>query len=179
MVVKGALTADNGGASLIAKNDVTLDGVVHTNNNLKVKAGQDVVVKGALTADDGGVSLIAENGSISTDSSILKVAITGYSGQNKGVDLPVGSGKAAIVIKSADSLVLHTDAVLTAKGVSSSVDDRSDIVFNAGPPNGGDPIDVAIYVQSSSGNLTIKSSNISAPPEGTVVFDAYDSVYFT
>lgn len=175
----------------------------------------------------GGVSIISDTGKIFTpddgDNDTLNVAITGRSvdatlldgcGEGIGVDLPHGPGKAAIVIQSAADLKLGSEAELKASGMYDNtgiVDDRSGVNFLDEPAtiggmdrDEGDPIDVAIYVASTEGDVDV-SSPVSiksaewieymteltitqlngnhrgewvCEPKGTMVIDAFDTVTF-
>jgi hypothetical protein len=146
-----------------------------TNNNLNVM--------GAINAASGGVELIADNGTIYTagagsGTDTLNVPISGYSDTGgAGVDLPNGSGKAAIVIISNDTLKLSSGA-LTATGTYGSVDDRSGIDFLnviEGNKNPGHPADVAIYLASNTGNVNINSP-VTIGTGGAMVIDTYNTV---
>jgi len=141
----------------------------------------------------GGVSIISDNGKIFTPGSggKLNVAITGSSNHllGTGVDLPKNyddpaedTGKAAIVIMSKETLRLGPDAELTACGVydaSGAVDDRPGVDFldhPEGDKNPGWPIDVAIYLASNSGNVSVGSPVNPIPKGGVMVVDAFDTV---
>ncbi len=167
----------------------------------------------------GGVSIISDTGKIFTpggDNDTLNVSIIGRSvdaalldegEEGIGVDLPHGPGKAAIVIQSAADLKLGPEAELKASGMyddTGLVDDRSGVNFLDEPAtiggvarDEGDPIDVAIYVASTEGDVDV-SSPVSiksaeplseklnnenergyvCEPGGTMVIDAFDTVTF-
>ncbi len=126
----------------------------------------------------GGVSIISDNGRIYTPGKYvmdkdgiyqpaLAIDITGRSNQfgwfgPVGVDLPYGPGKAAIVIRSKDDLMLHPWSDLLACGTyyAEGVDDRVGVGFLAVPDtiggylrNEGDAFDAAIYVGSTAGDV--------------------------
>ena len=115
---------------------------------------------------------------------MLNVAITGNSDGASGLDLPYGDGKAAIMIISKETLKLGSGAVLTANGtygMSGTVDDRPGIDFSdhdipADNKLGDWPIDIAIYLASNAGNVSVGSTVNAIPTEGTMVIDAYDTV---
>ncbi len=156
-------------------------------------AVEDIKIGGPLSSNSGGVSIISDNGKIYSSGDTLNVAITGYSDDtgtnNTGVDLPAGTGKAAIVILSElKDLNLGSNATLTANGSydDSVVDDRLGVSFLPPPPStdeAGERIDVAIYLGSfnhilpggAGGNVTVDST-VSMAANGTMVIDAYDTV---
>ncbi|MBA7670140.1 hypothetical protein ES703_78283 [subsurface metagenome] len=151
----------------------------------------DINVSGAINAaisPTGGVSLIADSGKIYTtggNDDTLNVAITGSSNQadDKGVGLPGDSNqKAAILIKSSDSLILGTDATLTANGTyNTTYDDRASINFLDSAATAKDPgsaFDLAIYLASTGGDVTVNSEVTMTAANGTMVIDAYDTVTF-
>jgi hypothetical protein len=141
----------------------------------------------------GGISIISDNGKIFTPGSggKLNVAITGNSNHllGTGVDLPKNyddpaedTGKAAIVIMSKETLRLGPDAELTAAGVydpTGAVDDRPGVDFldhPEGDKNPGWPMDIAIYLASNSGNVSVGSPVNPIPRGGVMVVDAFDTV---
>ena len=156
----------------------------------EIQEGESVIEPAAV----GGVSIVSQNGKIYTeddvDNDTINVAIEGYSDDSEaiGIDLPYGDGKAAIVLMSNDDLKVGEDAELLAEGIydAASVDDRAGVDFlvdsaDSDPPgrNPGVPIDVAIYLASSAGNVHV-GSPVSIESEGTgaMVVDAYDTVNF-
>jgi hypothetical protein len=113
--------------------------------------------------------------------SSLNAHITGYSDQSEdiGVGLPFDENqKAAIVVSSVEDLKLGTEAILSANGAYDPTvyDDLTAVNFE-----GGDPIDVAIYVGSydfenqTGGNVTVDSA-VAIDPGGTMVIDAENTV---
>jgi len=143
----------------------------------------------------GGVSIVSENGRIYTEDGIdndtINIVIEGYSDQTEGsvgVDLPYDEGKAAIVLVSNGDLKLGENAGLLAVGLydAAVADDRSAVDFLDEPEeiggllrNEGDPIDVAIYLASTTGNIHVGSPvSIEGGGAGAVVVDAYDTVSF-
>ncbi len=156
----------------------------------EIQEGESVIEPAAV----GGVSIVSENGKIYTEDGIdndtINVAIEGYSNQSEaiGIDLPYGDGKAAIVLMSNDDLKVGEDAELLAEGIydAASVDGRAGVDFlvdsaDSDPPgrDPGVPIDVAIYLVSTTGNVHV-GSPVSIESEGTgaMVVDAYDTVTF-
>lgn len=159
-----------------------------SDGSLYLHAGGDISLADNVTAAiccpeecwsaGGGVSIISDNGRISTPGfeGALAINITGRSDHFEGVGVtlpydPEGPGRAAIVIQSADDLVLHKWADLSACGRyyepepvddSWSVDDRPGVGFLAEPAtigghprDQGEPFDAAIYVGSKSGNVHV------------------------
>lgn len=164
-------------------------------SSLYLDAAGDISLADYVEADSGGVSIISENGKIYTDGATpendtLNVAIEGYSDQSEGigVDLPHGDGKAAIVIMSSEDLKLGENAELLAVGLydATVVDDRPGVDFlvnsaDSDPPgrNPGEPIDVAIYLSSETGDVYVGSAvSIESEGTGAMVVDAYDTVSF-
>jgi len=169
---------------------ITADGWLNKINcwsdgSLYLHAAGDIILNGHVKAAmccgccsvGGGVSIISDDGSIFTEGAggYLNVDITGRSDDalGVGVDLPYGPGKAAILIMSAENLMLGPDGKLKACGkyyTDGSVDDRYGINFldydGSFPPgtprDQGDPFDLAIYVASTTGNV-----DVSAPVEIT------------
>ncbi|MCJ7728770.1 MAG: DUF4097 domain-containing protein, partial [Sedimentisphaerales bacterium] len=187
-IITNALNSATGNISVSSENG---------NLNITEAINHDVV-GGPL----GGVSLIADNGWVYTTGDpldplahppVLDVDITGSSddttGVETGVDLPAGSGKAAIVIISKQqNLNLGEYATLTANGTyywqDYDYDDRSSILFLPPPPETyetGQPIDVAIYLGSydfatpGGSNVNVNCS-VDIANNGTMVVDAYDTV---
>jgi predicted outer membrane repeat protein len=168
--------------------DVDLAGAVSVGSgNLSITADNgDVQVGSDLASVLGGVSIISTNGQIYTadGSGALNVAITGYSDGTTGVDLPYGSGKAAIVVKSSQTLSVGESCILTTNGVydpNGGVDDRDDVDFLVNPEGGknpGQPIDSAIYLASTDGDINVDSQVGLIPSGGMMVIDANDSVSF-
>jgi len=163
----------------------------------------------------GGVSIISETGRIYTPCKdvdgrpALAIDITGRSDQFGcwgpiGVDLPYGDGKAAIVIQSAEDLVLHRWSDLRACGTyyAECVDDRVGVGFLAEPGvsiggearDEGDAFDAAIYVGSTAGDVHLggevdiisreltknggKGCGWQCVRRGAMIADAYDTVSF-
>ena len=190
----GTLTKTNSGSLTLSSayagvgSAVVLDGAVEvqtTGGDLCIVAGNDdIQLGGALESSSGGVSVISDNGKIYTGAGgdTLNVAITGYSNGTSGVDLPGGSGKAAIVIISNGTLKLGPAAKLTAKGTydtTGSTNDRPRVDFLngvEGDKNPGWPIDVAIYLASNAGNVSVSSPVSPVPTGGVIVIDAYQAV---
>jgi hypothetical protein len=193
-------TVDGGGVSVTAASNIVTEAVtteqssVTTNSNIEVRStGGDLQINGPLTAKGGGVSLIADGGRIYTYNSgdMLNVAITGWSNTSgAGVPLPVfgsGTGEAAIVIRSgSQDLNVGAGATLMANGTySPDVDDRPVIDFDTSAGEGGDLIDVAIYLGSYQPgspdegrdvrDVTVHSA-ISMDRNGTMVIDAGETV---
>jgi len=148
-----------------------------------------------LDALTGGVAVISDTGKIYTRDGInddtLNVSITGNSDHLEcvGVDLPKNydipadeTGLAAIVIMSEQDLKLGPDAQLTAGGAyyaDGSVDDRPGVDFLnvvEGDKNPGSPIDVAVYLASNMGNVSVGSAVSPLPAGAAMVVDAYDTV---
>jgi filamentous hemagglutinin family protein len=140
-----------------------------------------------------GVKIVSDNGKIYTQedgrSDRINVAITGGSDQlaGRGVGLPSDEGqKAAIILISSRPLELGPNATLTATGTYYAengdsdlvVDDRAAINFRDRIIHQGDPIDVAIYVQSTNGDVTLDNLELLqvVPDYGTAVLDAFNTV---
>ena len=165
-------------------------------NNIELWGGSDIHIASAgLFSTHGGVKVVSTGGTIAAPGGgPLDAPVTGFSNQADGigVGLPVDDGqKAAIVMMSpSQDLSLGADATLTANGVYSPVvnDDRPAIDFSILPgEQGGDPIDVAIYLSSYEHPLPLPSdpyhdvainSKVSVAPYGTMVIDADDTVTF-
>ena len=163
-----------------------------------------------FTIAKGGVSIISDQGSIVTGpGDALNVSITGYSddavkdwydnnvrGHNSnGVDLPYKDehgntqGKAAIVLKSQEYLILGPDSSLDAQGYYlpaenaqnksigyNGVDDRAaidflnqDAVIGGFERDKGISSDIAIYAASTTGNVNIQTKDIKAHADFSVV----------
>ena len=162
--------------------------------SLYLEAAGDISLAGYVGANYGGVSIISENGKIFTpdecgdETDTLNVSVYGYSDDyyGDGVDLLYGPGKAAIIIASAEDLKLGPDATLIAEGYydDTTVDDRQGVGFLADPSTDiggiirdeGKPIDVAVYLQSETGNVDVDSQEVYVESPGTMVVDAYDTV---
>jgi filamentous hemagglutinin family protein len=144
---------------------------------------------GVVSSTGGGVSIISDAGIYDATSvtTLDNVAITGVSNHvgGTGVDLPVGVGKAAIVIKSNDNLTLGPNCNLTANGAyqGTTADDRISVSFEID----GDPIDVAIFVASlgtsigTNGSIEVGSGAVvidNSWGDGTFVVGAHDTVTF-
>jgi filamentous hemagglutinin family protein len=193
-----SLTANNGqittknsvaktGIELKASGDVTAYELTTTTGNISVHSKEgNLIVNGAVNADNGGVELIADAGKIYTEHSsddTLNVDVIGFSDGTKGIELPRGDDKAAIVILSKKDLILGEDATLTASGTynPSIYDDRDSIRFKSAGENAGESIDVAIYVGSydfesdTGGDVTVNSA-VSVETNGTMVIDAENRV---
>ncbi|HUT44970.1 MAG TPA: hypothetical protein VMX36_01745, partial [Sedimentisphaerales bacterium] len=173
----------------------SFDDTVTAGGNIEIESGySDITLKGNLTASNGGVSLVTDNGSVYTPNlldpaaRVLDVSISGYSAPGVGVDFDPakpGVGKAAIVIRTKEDLILGSSAILTAEGsYSPTNDDRSSVGFNSSPSEGGDPIDVAIYLRSNrvepggpNGHVTV-NSKVMMGNNGTMVVDAGEKVTF-
>jgi hypothetical protein len=127
---------------------------------------------GVVESSGGGVSIISENRTVRTaDDTILdNVSIAGTSDDElgTGVDLPYGSGKAAIVIMGAEDLNLGEGTTLTASGTYDTtgvVDDRQGVGFldvqteipEGFPRYEGDPFYAAIYLASTGGDVDVSS----------------------
>ena len=157
----------------------------------------------------GGVEIIAEKGGIysSSDHAPLNVWILGYSDdvthrftssegeehENGGIGvlLPGGTGRAAIIISSHESLNIGEEADLevsdsarfkaTEEVGDGGVDDRIGVDFLSDPTRpdvSGDPIDVSIYIDSEEGDVTVGAKNTGIFPGGTLVISARDTVNF-
>ncbi len=108
-----------------------------------------------------------------------------YNGYDNGYYEPK---KAAIVVMSSEDLKLGPDTMLIARGAYDSTlfDDRPGVGFlaDSGTYIGdvlrdeGDPIDVAVYVASTEGDVLLDGRAIDVAPGGTMVVDAYDTVTF-
>ena len=136
-----------------------------------------------LSSSAGGVKVVSTSGTISTPgfSGALNAPMIGYSDQagDIGVGLPFDEDqKASIVVSSTKNLKLGTGATLSANGAYDPIiyDDLAAVNFE-----GGDPIDVAIYVGSydfesqTGGNVTVDST-VAIDPGGTMVIDAENTV---
>jgi filamentous hemagglutinin family protein len=201
-----SFTANNGKITTTnasAMTGITLEssGNITTNNKLETNEGNisihskdgDLIINDNVTASKGGVSLIADGGKIYTELSdsdsvhldepipSLNAQIIGYSDQSEdiGVGLPFDENqKAAIVLSSVENLKLGTGAILSANGAYDPAiyDDLAAVNFE-----GGDPIDVAIYVGSyefesqTGGNVTVDSA-VDIASSGTMVIDAENTV---
>jgi filamentous hemagglutinin family protein len=151
--------------------------------------------------DRGGVYVNSLLGSIYTaGTGGVNVTIEGYSnnidGTEAGVYLPDGAGRAAIVLRSSDTLNVGPHAFLNADGAYISanddpqmgVDDRrgndyldEDQVIGGYERDKGIASDVAIYAASKKGNVNIAgqihvTNEASDVSSATVYFDAYDTV---
>ena len=160
-------------------------------DNIVLRGDGDVKIGGDLTSSSGGVSVLSVNGTIRTagDTILDNVVITGYSDGSAGVSLPSfgsGTGKAAIVIRSeSQNLSLGSGAALRANGIySPDSDERPVVAFDTSPSEGGDPIDIAIYLGSyrhepgpSGGNVSVDST-VSLAENATIVIDSLDTVTF-
>jgi len=160
-------------------------------NNIVLHGDGDVKIGGDLRSFSGGVSIVSTNGTVRTagDTILDNVVITGYSDGSAGVLLPSfgsGTGKAAIVIRSeSQDLNVGSGAALTANGIySPDTDERSVVAFDTSPSEGGDPIDIAIYLGSyrhlpapSGGNVSVDST-VSLAQNGAIVIDSLDTVTF-
>ena len=154
-------------------------------NNIELQGTGDIKIGGDLTSTSGGVSIISDNGAVFT--TIDNVTITGNSTSGTGVDLPFGSGKAAIMIITKEDLTLGSNVHLKANGQydSQQNDDRLDVGFDPSLSGGGDPIDVAIYLGSHRtdavgepiGHVAV-GSMVEIANDGTMVVDAGEKVTF-
>ncbi len=145
----------------------------------------------------GGVSVIAKNGKIYTaggDNDTLNIGINASSTLDGiGVQLPenydgddavdTSEMKAAIVLKSSEDLNIGSGTTLTTNGsydTTGTVDDRPGVDFlDTDVPDvkfAGLPIDVAIYLASKEGNLSVDATVNPIPVGGVMVFDAFDTV---
>gem|GEM_PF-5189390 len=177
----------------------TVEGNIEiTGNNGDVQLGGDITA-GDLPCEDCdatplnyGVKILALDGGIYTaESDGINVTITGGSDQGdlRGVDLGETTQKAAIILISRDNLVLGENGQLIATGkyyADGSVDDRAAINFRYLPPSPdeahhqGVPIDIAVYVQSLTGDVTLDHLGIlSVTRLGTAVLDAWNNVKLT
>jgi len=160
-------------------------------NNIELQGTADIKLGGNLTSTSGGVSIISDDGTVITagDTILDNVTITGNPAAGAGVDLPFGSGKAAIMIRTKDDLTLGSNAELIANGTYNPqlYDDRSSVGFDDSINGGADPIDVAIYLRSNRldaalnqiGNVTVGSEvTIAVADNGTMVIDAGEKVIF-
>jgi hypothetical protein len=136
----------------------------------------DLILHGPVTSRGGGVKLSANkiytpvniNGTRTEDT--LNVPITGYSNGKRGVDLyhdpSINPSKAAIIIVTYDDLKLGPEAKLTADGsYRAGLEDSQAIEFPV------DQMDIAIYVISRRGNVTVDSA-VSMYTDSTMVIDA-------
>jgi hypothetical protein len=204
--IQAKTTAADSGNIILQGSDPDRDIVIGTGTGLNPGGGH--IFDGIVTSAGGGVSIISENQGIvngwdSVNNTILdNVNIAGVSNDElgTGVDLPYGPGKAAIVIKSKESLNLGENTVLTATGTydsSGDVDDREGVNFldvrdeipTGFPRFEGDPFDAAIYLASIdedvdvSSTVSIMSSVVDGEttitePEGAMIVDAFDTVTF-
>jgi hypothetical protein len=159
-------------------------------NNIELSGSGNINIASAgLSSNSGGVKVVSTGGAISTPGAggKLDAPITGYSDEVAGTGVVIDSGqKAAIVISSNDELNLGSDAVLKAYGNYYTSDDRGSVNFKYKGLDSGDPIDVAIYLNSFGMNLgnnvDVDSSKITISQTGTgigtLVVDAYDTVTF-
>jgi hypothetical protein len=160
---------------------------------------------GIVCSIEGGVSIISDAGGIydadsydygtATGTALDNVTIMGTSNQAEGVgvgfpDAP--AQKAAIVIQSERDLEIGAGTTLIADGTYSpinstkgtgSVDDRGAVGFQTVGDEAGDPIDIAIYLASVSGDVTVNSKITLPPPTddtqvATVAINAFDTVKF-
>jgi len=181
-------TTAQGNVTLIGDGDITANTMASTGGNIGIESTTgDLIVNGSLAANAGGVSLISMAGKIYTTggaNDTLNVPITGYSDGAAGVGLLLGSGKAAIVLRSSDDLILGQNAALTANGLYNPAtnDDRGSVDFDTSTTGGGDPMDVAIYLGSSRldppiGTVTV-NSKVEIADNGSMVVDAGETVTF-
>jgi len=183
------------GIALESSGNITTYNKLETNEgNISIHSKYgDLIINGNVTASKGGVSLVTDTGKIYTEPSdddsahldqslpSLNAQIIGYSDQagDIGVGLPFDENqKAAIVVSSIENLKLGTGAILSANGAYDPTiyDDLAAVNFE-----GGDPIDVAIYVGSydfesqTGGNVTVDSA-VDIASGGTMVIDAENTV---
>ncbi|HUW19630.1 MAG TPA: hypothetical protein VMW16_10040, partial [Sedimentisphaerales bacterium] len=151
LIINKALTANNGGVSLIADS-----GRIYTPGY-------------TIDIDPGsGVFLI----------DALNVPISGYSDGTRGVPLPFGPGVAAIVIKSWAQLGLNTGAMLTANGTySTAVDDLAGVAFIGGDPVDV-AIYLGSSGFHSGINVDVRSKVNAIGDNGAMVIDGYNAVTF-
>ena len=160
-------------------------------NNIEVSSDGDIRIASAgLTSTSGGVKVVSISGTISTPEAggVLDAPITGFSDTSgAGVDLPNGTGKAAIVIRSpSQDLSLGANATLTANGTYSlAVDDRIGVWFDASGSDQSDPTDVAIYLGSYEPPSPLlpyhdvaMGSRVMIADNGTMILDADETVTF-
>ena len=187
-----AVSAD-GNIGVEAGGDIIANAMNSTGGNIEMKSSQgNLAINGGLTADAGGVSLISETGNIYTpggSNDTINVSITASSNNaaGTGVNLPFGSRKAAIVITSAEDLILGPGAILTANGLykPAAYDDRGSVDFDTSQTGGGDRIDVAIYLGSIrlvgldelTGTVAV-NSKVQMAKNGGMVVDAGEIVMF-
>ncbi|MFC1792338.1 beta strand repeat-containing protein [Planctomycetota bacterium] len=165
-------------------------------DNIELHGDGDIKIGGNLDSDSGGVSIVSDNGGIydvdsydygtNMGTALDNVIITGNPAAGAGVDLPFGSGKAAIVLRSSKDLILGPSAILTADGSYSPIanDDRKSVDFDKSISGGGDRIDVAIYLGNYWAALSLTgrdievNSLVSISNNGTMVVDAGEKVIF-
>ncbi|MHC4259191.1 MAG: hypothetical protein ACYSTF_02085, partial [Planctomycetota bacterium] len=174
----GDLTLHSGSGGLAIN---LADAVTAALGNLWISADNgDIQLGGDLMSNTDGVSVVSENGRIYTDdgSGKLNVTVIGNSDGGGGVDLRNG-GKAAIVIMSKGDLELGANAVLIAQGTynAGSVDDRGAVYFRNSDEHSGEPIDVAVYLASTGGDVHL-GGYVNVQSGGTAVVDAYENVFF-
>jgi filamentous hemagglutinin family protein len=184
----------SGGASGLA---VDLQTPVTTYaGNIEVKGVGDIQLGGYLIAGGSGelplyygISVISDSGEIysGTPGSGISILIKGGSDQDtgRGVGLPFDPmKKAAIILISNAPLKLAPGAQLIATGTyygaDETFDDRAAIKFRNASTWQGMPIDVAIYAQSKSGDVTIDHLGIlRVEGLGTAALDAKGRVLLT
>jgi filamentous hemagglutinin family protein len=194
--------AINGTISIKSRENLTLKGSATSGDIISLQGGSNVetkeldasglyiaawaglyrtgnlILNGPVSAKAGGVELTTYTGKIYTLGwDAINVAINGYSDSEKGEGIPLNFphslATAAIVIKSKEDLTLGPDAKLIAKGIyQTGVDDSRDVNVQSVI---GDPIDVAIYARSESGDVTVESA-VSIDSDGTMVIDAWNKV---
>jgi filamentous hemagglutinin family protein len=135
-----------------------------------------------------GVKIVSDNGQIytGTPEDGINVVITGGSDQmtGRGVDLPFQAGqKAGIVLMSKGDLTIGADGMLVTTGnyyADGSVDDRAAVNFRDTSNWQGIPIDVALYLKSTAGDIKVDHlAQLNVVTPGTAVVDAFNFVRLT
>jgi len=188
------LVADSTGGSVTS---TTADGwrsiAATAENNIELSGSGDIRIASAgLDSTSGGVKVISAGGTISTPGAggALDAPINGFSNQALGIGVGLPSDeaqKAAVVIRSpSQDLRLGAGATLTARGsYDPGNDDRPAVDFDDSLSEGGDPIDVAVYLgsyeppsPSSPYHDVAANSRVSIADNGTMVIDADETVTF-
>lgn len=169
---------------------VNLWTAVHTAaGNIEIKGLGNIQLGGELIAGGSGeipvyhgVSVISDAGEIYTGEpgNGINVLIKGGSDQAAGIGVGLphdADQKAAIVLISSAPLTLGPDAKLIAVGkyygADGPVDDRAAVKFRNQSDWQGLPIDIAVYVQSTNGDVIVDHLGILDVQDlGTVALDA-------
>ncbi len=118
----------DGGIAATAAGDIYAHNLSSASHNISLRStGGNVNLQGTVNADanpdpntgghGGGVSVVADAGMIQTYDGILDATIIGYSDDQRGVDLPYGTGgKTAILLDSGQSLHIAAYDSLIARG---------------------------------------------------------------